>query len=59
VDELLMYVAEYYQDQATMTIKNLAVLIEPMLLAVLGGMVLLLAAGVFTPVWNLVNVIHS
>lgn len=59
VDELLVYVAEYYQDQAAMIIKNLSVLIEPMLLVVLGGMVLLLAAGVFTPVWNLVTVIHS
>ena len=58
-DELLIYVAEYYQDQADMMIKNLSVLIEPMLLVVLGAMILLLAAGVFTPMWDLVNVIKG
>lgn len=59
MDDLLGYVGEYYQDRANMTIKNLSILIEPILLFIMGGMILLLAAGVFMPVWNLVNVIHS
>lgn len=57
-DELLDYVAEYYEDQANIIIKNFATLIEPILLFILGGMVLLLALGVFMPVWDLVNVVN-
>ena len=56
-DELLSYVSGYYEDQSTLMIKNFSTLIEPILLFVLGGMVLLLATGVFLPVWSLVNVI--
>ena len=56
-DELLSYVADYYEDQANLMIKNFSTLIEPILLFVLGAMVLLLAMGVFMPVWDLVNVV--
>ena len=56
-DELLHYVSGYYEDQATTMIKNFSTLIEPILLAFLGAMVLLLALGVFMPVWDLVNVV--
>ena len=56
-DELLHYVSGYYEDQANTMIKNFSTLIEPILLFFLGGMVLLLALGVFLPVWDLVNVV--
>ncbi len=58
-DELLGYVAEYYEDQANLMIKNFSMLIEPMLLIFLGSMVVLLALGVFLPVWNLSNVAQA
>ncbi len=58
-DELLHYVSGYYEDQSNSMIKNFSTLIEPILLFFLGGMVLLLALGVFLPVWDLVNVVHS
>ena len=57
-DELLAYVAEYYEDQANQIIKNFSTLIEPILLLILGSMVLLLALGVFMPVWDLINVVR-
>lgn len=57
-DELLSHVADYYEDQANLMIKNLTTLIEPVLVVVLGGMVTFLALGVFLPTWNLVNVIR-
>ena len=56
-DELLAYVSGYYEDQANTMIKNFSTLIEPILLAFLGGMVLLLALGVFLPVWDLASVV--
>ena len=57
-DELLDYVAGYYEDQANLMIKNLSTLIEPILLFFLGGMVLLLALGVFLPVWDMMSIVN-
>ena len=57
-DELLGHVASYYQEQANYLTKNLTTLIEPMLIFVIGGMVLLLALGVFLPMWNMTNIVH-
>ncbi len=57
-DELLGYVASYYEDQANLMIKNFSTLIEPILLFFLGGMVLLLALGVFLPIWDLSRVVQ-
>jgi MSHA biogenesis protein MshG len=56
-DELLRYVADYYRSQATFMMKNLTTLIEPMLIFVIGGFVLVLALGVFLPLWDLMSVI--
>ncbi len=58
-DELLAYVAEYYEDQSNHLIKNFSMLIEPILLCVLGGIVTLLALGVFMPVWQLSTVVQA
>ncbi len=58
-EELLRYVADYYQEQARYMMKNLTTLIEPMLIFVIGGLVTLLALGVFLPLWNMINVVQS
>ena len=57
-DELLRHVADYYGEQADYMIKNLTTLIEPILILFLGLMVLMLALGVFLPMWDLVSVVH-
>ena len=56
-EALLKHVAGYYEEQANSMIKNLTTLIEPMLIMVLGVMVLILAMGVFLPMWDLVHVV--
>jgi len=56
LDELLTEVANYYDQQIDYTIKNLSTLIEPILLIGLGIMVLILALGVFLPMWDLILV---
>jgi len=38
------------------TVGNMMVLIEPMLIVVLGGMVFVLALGMFLPMWNMIKV---
>ena len=60
IDELLLKVSEYYDMQVDYTVTNLMVLIEPMLIVVLGGMVFVLALGMFLPMWNMIKVFqHS
>jgi len=56
VDELLLSVAEYYDLESGYMIKNLTTYIEPILIVILAGMVLLLALAVFLPMWNLIKV---
>jgi MSHA biogenesis protein MshG len=52
--ELLDEVADYYKREVDYTLKNLSALIEPILIIAVGAMVLVLALGVFLPMWNLV-----
>jgi len=56
IDSLLLQVAEVYEREVDDAPKNLSVLIEPILLVVIGAMVLILALGVFLPMWDLVSV---
>jgi MSHA biogenesis protein MshG len=58
VDELMFNVADYYERETDYDIKNLATAIQPLLLLVLGALVLILALGVFLPMWDLVQVAH-
>ena len=37
-------------------LKNLSSAIEPILIVIIGGMVLVLALGVFLPMWNLASI---
>ena len=59
IDELLLRVSEYYDMQVEYTVTNLMVLIEPMLIVVLGGMVFVLALGMFLPMWNMIKVFQQ
>jgi MSHA biogenesis protein MshG len=56
IDALMFNVAEYYEREVDYDIKNLATAIQPLLLVVLGVLVLILALGVFLPMWDLVKV---
>ncbi|MDC4204051.1 MAG: type II secretion system F family protein [Candidatus Manganitrophus sp.] len=52
-----MKVSEYYDRDVDYAIKNLSSSLEPVLLVVIGGAVLLLALAIFLPWWNLINVV--
>ena len=56
VDKLLHDVADFYDQEIDYDLKHLSDTIEPILLAFMGGMVLILALGVFLPIWNLSDV---
>lgn len=53
LDSLLFEIAEMYERDTDYAIKGLSTAIEPVLLAFIGVLVLLLALGVFLPLWNL------
>jgi MSHA biogenesis protein MshG len=51
--ELLGEVAEHYRRDVDYQLKNLSAVIEPVLIVVVGAVVLVLALGVFLPMWNM------
>jgi MSHA biogenesis protein MshG len=53
LDTLLVEIAQMYERETDYAIKGLSSAIEPVLLGVIGAMVLVLALGVFLPLWNL------
>lgn len=53
LDGLMQEVAEMYEREVDYEIKTLAAQVEPILIVGLGLMVLVLALGVFLPIWDL------
>ena len=53
VSELLVDIADFYDQEVEYDLKRLAESIEPILLIFMGVMVLVLALGVFLPMWEL------
>lgn len=53
IDEMLLEVADFYEQEVDYDLKKLGDAIEPILLVFMGGLVLVLALGVFLPMWNL------
>jgi MSHA biogenesis protein MshG len=56
VDELMQEVADMYEREVDYEIKTLAARIEPLVIVAMGGIVLVLALGVFLPMWDLASV---
>ena len=57
LDNLLNEVSQYYDREIDYDIRTLNDVVEPVLLAMVGGMVLLLALGVYLPMWDLIKVV--
>jgi MSHA biogenesis protein MshG len=52
--ELLDEAAGYYEREVDHAVKNLSASIEPILIVTVGGMVLVLALGIFMPLWEVI-----
>ncbi len=52
--QLLDEVAGFYEREVDYTLKNLSAAIEPILIVFVGGMVLVLALGIFLPMWEMI-----
>ncbi len=55
MDELLHEVAEYYDMEVEYDVNRLGAAIEPILTVAIAGMVLILALGVFLPMWSMAD----
>ena len=53
LDELLAEVGRMYEREVDYEIRNLSANIEPILTVAMGVMVLVLALGVFLPIWGI------
>ncbi len=53
LDSLLQEIAEMYEQEVEYEISTLSQQIEPILITALGAMVLVLALGVFLPIWDM------
>jgi MSHA biogenesis protein MshG len=56
IDELMQEVADMYEREVDYEIKTLAARVEPLIIVAMGGIVLVLALGVFLPMWDLASV---
>lgn len=55
VEDLLHEVASYYEREVDYDLKNLTSKIEPIMVSIVAGMVLILALGIFTPMWEMMG----
>jgi len=55
LDSMLEKAANYYEERFQDIIDNMQAAIEPIMLSVIGGLVLLIALGIFLPMWDLAN----
>ncbi len=55
LDVMLSKIADYYKARFQNIIDNITTIIEPLLMIVVAGMVLLLALGIFLPMWDLAS----
>lgn len=53
VDDMLVNAADFYDEEVDYDLKRLAESIEPLLIVAMGVLVLILALGVFLPMWDL------
>jgi len=56
LDRLLDEVSNFYEQELDYDLKQLSSLIEPILISVMACIVLLLALGIYLPMWDLVQV---
>ena len=59
VDELLAEAADFYEREVDYDLKSLTSKIEPILISIVAGMVLILALGIFTPMWDMMGAIKG
>lgn len=58
VDHMVMEAGKFYEEEVDYDITNLTAKIEPILIVIISAMVLVLALGIFTPMWDMLDLIQ-
>jgi len=58
LDDMLESIADHFDMEVEYAIEGLTSMIEPVLTIVLGGAVIVLALGIFLPMWGMIGAIH-
>ena len=58
VDELLLTVAEFYEQEVDYDLKTLSARVEPIMLIGIACVVMVLALGIFLPMWDMYKVVQ-
>jgi len=53
LEEMMTYIADFYEEEVDYDIKTLADRIEPVIYVLIGALVLVLALGIFVPMWDI------
>ena len=59
IEEMLLEVAAFYEREVEYDLSRLSDALEPILLIIMAVMVLILALGVFLPMWDMVNLVRK
>ncbi len=59
IDGLLNDAADFYEGEVDYDLKNLTARLEPFLIAVVAAMVLILALGIYLPMWDMLNLVKG
>jgi general secretion pathway protein F len=59
LDAMLIKVTQYYRSEFSDFIDNLSSYIEPIMMFFIAGLVLLMALGIFMPMWDLGKAVKS
>ena len=52
LDEMMAFIADFYEEEVDYDVKTLSDKIEPLIYVAVGAMVLVLALGIFVPMWD-------
>ncbi|WP_025821321.1 type II secretion system F family protein [Shewanella marina] len=59
IDQLLNDAADFYEGEVDYDLKNLTAKLEPILIGVVAVIVLILALGIYLPMWDMLNVVKG
>ncbi|MBZ4677573.1 MAG: biosis protein MshG [Shewanella sp.] len=59
IDQLLNDAADFYEGEVDYDLKNLTARLEPILIGIVAVVVLILALGIYLPMWDMLNVVKG
>jgi type IV pilus assembly protein PilC len=57
LDAMLSKVADFYEDEVDNAVANLTSLMEPIMIAMLGGIIGFIVVAMYLPIFNMANVL--